>query len=96
MLNKISYFEDRGAYSTDMIAKVLSRSGNYVEGKLTGIEPCTEISSEAGPYARAWGGSLLNQLVIQKKLSKKLPAGTIVWKDKQQNAFTSVYEMTIK
>jgi len=53
MLNKISYFEDRGAYSTDMIAKVLSRSGNYVEGKLTGIEPCAEISSEAGPYARA-------------------------------------------
>ena len=96
MTNTISYFENRGAYSTDMIAKVLSRSGNYVEGKLTTIDPCAEISSEAGPYARAWSGELLNQLVIQKKLSKKLPAGTIVWKNKPQNAFTSVAEMSIK
>ena len=96
MNNSISYFENRGAYSTDMIAKVLSRSGNYVEGKLTAIEPCAEISSEAGPYARAWSGELLKQLVIQKKLSKKLPAGTIVWRNKPTDAFSSVAEMTIK
>ena len=96
MSNFINYFENGGAYTVDMIAKALSRSSNYVDGKLTAIEPCAEIATEAGPYARAWSGELLNQLVLQKKLTKKLPAGTIIWKNKPSDALSSVAEMTIK
>lgn len=75
-------FVDGMAYTIDMIAKELSRSSNYVDGRLTNLEPCAKIATEAGPYARGWSGMVLNELVSKNLLSKTLPAGSIMWKNR--------------
>tara|TARA_B100001287_G_C22600648_1_gene490239 strand:+ start:586 stop:903 length:318 start_codon:yes stop_codon:yes gene_type:complete len=80
MSKKQDLFTTGMAYTIDMIAKKLSRSSNYVDGRLTKVEPCAEIATEAGPYARGWSGYVLNKLVDDGVLSKTLEPGTIIWK----------------
>ena len=98
MDTKEKVFEDGMAYTIDKIAKELSRSSNYVDGRLTKVEPCAEIATEAGPYARGWSGMLLNDLVSKNVLSKTLPAGTIVWKNRpnSQRIYFNINDEIIK
>ena len=95
-MTNINHFENGAAYTVEMAGKILDRSSNYVEGRLTGIKYEATIASEAGPEARAWSGNTLNALVAQGKLSKKVPAGTISWISRPKDALSSVAEMTIK
>ena len=60
MSKKQDLFIPGMAYTIDRIAKKLSRSSNYVDGRMTKVTPCAEISTEAGPSARGWSGKVLN------------------------------------
>lgn len=96
MIN-INYFQNGAAYTVEMAGKILDRSSNYVEGKLTGIKYEATIASEAGPEARAWSGNTLNALVAQGKITKKVPAGTINWLTKKPaEAVDHVDQIVIK
>jgi hypothetical protein len=79
MSKKQDLFIPGMAYTIDRIAKKLSRSSNYVDGRMTKVTPCAEISTEAGPSARGWSGKVLNELVKKKVLTPTLPPGTIIW-----------------
>lgn len=93
----VEYFLNNMGYSTQMIAKVLQRSDNYVNGALSKakVEPDCEIISDAGPSSSGWSGETLNKLVEEGFLSVKLPSGTIVWKNgkRPKNAVNSIYDL---